>query len=211
MGLKIALKKLRKQGTSPSSKLANSNSLRIIGGAWRSRRIQFIDSPKIRPTPDRVRETLFNWLTATINGASCLDLFAGSGALGFESASRGARQVVMVEEDARIAATLKQQKDLLQTPTADGAIAQNIEVKNQNALAYLPNVKQQFDVIFLDPPFDSMLLEKIVPMILEQNILSQQGVLYVESAAKQELPPSLKELNCIREKTNGEVCYALFE
>ena len=192
--------------------MANSNSLRIIGGAWRSRRIQFIDSPKIRPTPDRVRETLFNWLAATINDASCLDLFAGSGALGFESASRGAKQVVMVEEDARIAATLKQQKDSLQTSTSgDRATAQNIEIRNQNALAYLPNVNQQFDVIFLDPPFDSELLSKIVPMILEQQLLSQRGVLYVESAAKQELPASLKELNCIRETTNGEVCYALFE
>lgn len=205
----------RKQGSSPSNKLANSNSLRIIGGAWRSRRIQFIDSPKIRPTPDRVRETLFNWLTATINGASCLDLFAGSGALGFEAASRGARQVVMVEEDARIAATLKQQRHLLQASATDGAIAivqdQNIDVKNQNALTYLANVAQQFDVIFLDPPFDSELLEKIVPMILEHKLLSQQGVLYIESAAKQELPLSLKELNCLREKTNGEVCYALYE
>ncbi len=191
--------------------MAKSNSLRIIGGAWRSRRIQFTDSPKIRPTPDRVRETLFNWLTANINGASCLDLFAGSGALGFESASRGAKQVVMVEEDAGIATTLKQQKDVLQTPVADDVIAQEIEVKNQNALIYLPNITQQFDIIFLDPPFDSELLGKIVPMILEQKVLAPQGVLYIESAAKQALPPALKELNCLREKTNGEVCYALYE
>ena len=190
--------------------MANSNSLRIIGGVWRSRRIQFIDSPKIRPTPDRVRETLFNWLTANINGARCLDLFAGSGALGFESVSRGARQVVMVEEDARIAATLEQQKTLLQaSDSEDGTHA--IEIKNQNALTYLLNVVQQFDVIFLDPPFDSELLQKIIPMIVEQKVLSQHGVLYVEYAAKQELPSSLKKLTCLREKTNGEVFYALYE
>jgi 16S rRNA (guanine966-N2)-methyltransferase len=205
----VALSKSQKKGNSPSNKLANSNSLRIIGGAWRSRRIQFIDSSKIRPTPDRVRETLFNWLAPSINGASCLDLFSGSGALGFEAASRGARQVVMVEEDARIAAMLKQQKDLLQTAPID--IDQNLEVKNQNALVYLPNVSQQFDVIFLDPPFGSELLIKIIPMILEQQLLSKHGVLYVESAAKQELPTSLEALNRIREKTNGDVCYALYE
>lgn len=201
----------RKQG-SPSNKLANKNSLRIIGGRWRSRRIQFIDSKKIRPTPDRVRETLFNWLATSINDATCLDLFAGSGALGFESASRGARQVVMVDEDARIAAMLTQQKNLLLTPASEDVVTdQMVEVKNQNALIYLTNVSQQFDVIYLDPPFDSELLEKSVTIILEQKLLSTRGVLYVESAAKQELPSSLEELNCLRKKTNGEVCYALYE
>ena len=159
---------------------------------------------------------MFNWLTATINGASCLDLFAGSGALAFESASRGAKQVVLVEEDARIAATLKQQKELLQTSVSrDGdyahAHSQALEVKNQNALVYLTNVSQQFDVIYLDPPFDSELLEKTVPMILERKLLSTGGVLYVESAAKQELPDSLSQLNCLHKKSNGEVCYALYE
>jgi len=185
--------------------LANSNSLRIIGGAWRSRRIQFIDSPKIRPTPDRVRETVFNWLASSIDGASCLDVFAGSGALGFEAASRGAKEVVMIEEDARIAATLNQQLEKLQTENL------SIEIQNQNALSYLPNISKKFDVIFLDPPFDSELLSKVVPMILEQKLLSIKGLLYVETAAKQGLPESLNSLNCIREKTSGEVCYALYE
>ena len=187
--------------------MANSNSLRIIGGTWRSRRLKFIDSPKIRPTPDRVRETLFNWLATNINGATCLDLFAGSGALGFESMSRGADQVVLVEEDARIAAMLNEQKDLFN--------AQAIEIKNQNALTYLQDVNQQYDVIFLDPPFDSDLLEKVIPMILKQQVLSGGGSLYVESAAQQKaikcLETSLETLNCIREKISGEVRYALYE
>jgi len=187
--------------------VANSNSLRIIGGTWRSRRLKFIDSPKIRPTPDRVRETLFNWLATNINGATCLDLFAGSGALGFESMSRGADQVVLVEEDARIAAMLNEQKDLFN--------AQAIEIKNQNALTYLQDVNQQYDVIFLDPPFDSDLLEKVIPMILKQQVLSDGGSLYVESAAQQKaikcLETSLETLNCIREKISGEVRYALYE
>ncbi|MEJ2116282.1 MAG: 16S rRNA (guanine(966)-N(2))-methyltransferase RsmD, partial [Gammaproteobacteria bacterium] len=129
--------------------MANTNSLRIIGGAWRSRRIQFIDSPKIRPTPDRVRETLFNWLAPSINGTRCLDLFAGSGALGFEAMSRGADQVVLVEADPRTAAMLAKQKALFNE--------EGIEVRNQNALPYLQELSQQFDLIFLDPPFDANL------------------------------------------------------
>ena len=187
--------------------MTNSNSLRIIGGTWRSRRLKFINSPKIRPTPDRVRETLFNWLAANIIGTTCLDLFAGSGALGFESVSRGADQAVLVEEDVRIAAMLAEQKDLFN--------AQVIEIKNQNALAYLHNIKQQFDIIFLDPPFESDLLEKVIPMIFKQQVLISGGMLYVESAAQQKaikcLETSLEALNCIREKISGDVRYALYE
>ncbi len=186
--------------------LAKSNSLRIIGGTWRSRRVQFIDSPKIRPTPDRVRETLFNWLASKINGVTCLDLFAGSGALGFEAISRGADRVVLVEEDARIAAMLNEQKNQFK--------AQTIEIRNQNALTYLQNENQQYDVIFLDPPFDSDLLEKVIPMILKQKLLNAHGLLYVESAVQQKhiksLEILLETLSCVHEKVSGEVRYALY-
>ena len=186
--------------------LAKSNSLRIIGGTWRSRRVQFIDSPKIRPTPDRVRETLFNWLASKINGVTCLDLFAGSGALGFEAISRGADRVVLVEEDARIAAMLNEQKNQFK--------AQTIEIRNQNALTYLKNENQQYDVIFLDPPFDSDLLEKVIPMILKQKLLNAHGLLYVESAVQQKhiksLEILLEALSCVHEKVSGEVRYALY-
>jgi len=184
-----------------------NNSLRIIGGTWRSRRLQFIDSPKIRPTPDRVRETLFNWLANDIKGSVCLDLFAGSGALGFEAMSRGADRVMLVEEDARIAAMLSEQKELFD--------AQEIEIKNQNALTYLPNANQQYDLIFLDPPFYSDLLEKVIPIILKQKLLNANGLIYVESAAQQKTIQSLEilleTLYCIREKVSGEVRYALYK
>ena len=184
-----------------------NNSLRIIGGTWRSRRLQFIDSPKIRPTPDRVRETLFNWLANDIKGSVCLDLFAGSGALGFEAMSRGADRVTLVEEDARIAAMLSEQKELFD--------AQEIEIKNQNALTYLPNANQQYDLIFLDPPFYSDLLEKVIPIILKQKLLNANGLIYVESAAQQKMIQSLEilleSLYCIREKVSGEVRYALYK
>ena len=184
-----------------------NNRLRIIGGTWRSRRLQFIDSPKIRPTPDRVRETLFNWLANDIKGSVCLDLFAGSGALGFEAMSRGADRVMLVEEDARIAAMLSEQKELFD--------AQEIEIKNQNALTYLPNANQQYDLIFLDPPFYSDLLEKVIPIILKQKLLNANGLIYVESAAQQKTIQSLEilleTLYCIREKVSGEVRYALYK
>ena len=195
------------------------NNLRIIGGRWRSRRIQFIDSPKIRPTPDRVRETLFNWLAAYIKNASCLDLFAGSGALGFEAMSRGAEEVVLVEDDARIAAMLNEQKQQFN--------AQVFEVKCQSALTYIQTVKRQFDIIFLDPPFDSNLLSKVIPVIIKHRLLSDNGLLYVESASQQKdgnsrnaaasVSPEawsellLENLSCVREKVSGEVHYALYK
>lgn len=199
--------------------MPSKNNLRIIGGMWRSRRIQFIDSPKIRPTPDRVRETLFNWLISDISGAVCLDLFAGSGALGFEAISRGAAQAVLVEEDVHIATMLSEQKQQFK--------AHAIEIKNQSALDYLRNVSLQFDVIFLDPPFDSDLLDKAVPLIIDQQLLSENGTLYIESSALQKGDKSqntktvisaeqwselvLKTLSCVREKVSGEVRYALYK
>jgi len=191
----------------PGKRVANNNSLRIIGGIWRSRRIHFIDSPEIRPTPDRVRETVFNWLAAYIHGAKCLDLFAGSGALGFEAKSRGARKVVLVEKDPHIAATLNEQKNLLSAQEND----QQIEISNQNALTYLHSAKQPFDIIFLDPPFASDLIEQVVVVVIERQLLSENGLLYIESASHQELPEELKTLNCIREKITGEVRYAVYK
>ncbi len=177
--------------------------MRIIGGAWRSRRIQFIDSPKIRPTPDRVRETLFNWLAPKISGTRCLDLFAGSGALGFEAMSRGADQVVLVEADPCIAIMLAKQKALFN--------AHGMEIRGQSAHSYLRNVSQQFDLIFLDPPFESDLIEQVIPIILDQQLLSEKGQLYVESASQQIESKSFSSLRCIREKVSGEVRYALYK
>ena len=182
--------------------MANSNSLRIIGGEWRSRKLQFIDSPKIRPTPDRVRETLFNWLANKIKGANCLDLFAGSGALGFESISRGAKHALLIENDEKIIAKLIQQKELFQ--------AENITIKLQNALKFLQQGQQQFDVIFLDPPYASPLLEQTLPLVIEKQILSPHGCLYIETSSMQETLPDLNTLKCVREKIAGEVKYALY-
>lgn len=146
--------------------------VRIIGGAWRSRRIRFPDRPGLRPTPDRVRETLFNWLEQDITGKHCLDLYAGSGALGFEAASRGARHVVMVERDAAALQALRANSEALQ--------AAAVEVVRADALEFLKNHHGRFDVVFLDPPF----ADGHWPQLLAQlpAILARGGLVYCERA-----------------------------
>jgi len=128
-----------------SSSARKHGEVRIIGGAWRSRRIRFTDRPGLRPTPDRVRETLFNWLGQDLTGRDCLDLFAGSGALGFEAASRGARRVTMVENDAAAWRALQENREIL-AATAVTAV-------RADALEFLKNHQHCYHVVFLDPPF----------------------------------------------------------
>ena len=177
------------------------NSLRIIGGVWRSRRIQFADSPQIRPTPDRVRETLFNWLADRITGARCLDLFAGSGALGFEAASRGAGHVVQVDSDASVVAMLAKQKQALE--------AQQVDIVQQDALEYLDRVTQSFDIVFLDPPFGEALQQQVLSVLLARRLVSASGLVYVECPA-QAVTPCPDPLLRIREKTAGQVRHELY-
>ncbi len=123
------------------------NRVRIIGGAWRSRLISFPDQQDLRPTPDRVRETLFNWLGQDLTGLRCLDLFAGSGALGFEAASRGAKQVVMVERERGACAALEANRKTLD--------ATQVEIVRADALDFLRGGRGVYDVVFLDPPFSN--------------------------------------------------------
>lgn len=124
------------------------NRVRVIGGAWRSRVITFPDQPDLRPTPDRVRETLFNWLGQDLTGLRCLDLFAGSGALGFEAASRGAQQVTMIERERAAHAALETNRKLLD--------AAQVEIVRADALDFLRGKRDVYDVVFLDPPFASV-------------------------------------------------------
>lgn len=177
------------------------NSLRIIGGAWRSRRIHFADTPEIRPTPDRVRETLFNWLADKITGARCLDLFAGSGALGFEAASRGAVHVVQVDHDALVVGMLAEQKRKLE--------ARQIDIVQQDALDYVHQTAQPFDVVFLDPPFGTDLLQRVLPVLTARRLVSTSGLIYVESPA-QGTSNCLDSFHRIREKEAGQVRYELY-
>jgi len=153
------------------------NKVRIIGGQYRRRLLPFPDSEGLRPTPDRVRETLFNWLGQELYGKHCLDLFAGSGALGFEAASREAARVVMVEKSRKVAECLKENRQLLQ--------AKAIDVLSADAVSYLKTCQERFDVIFLDPPYDSDLLAQVMPLVA--RLLTADGLLYFEARRWPEL------------------------
>lgn len=179
----------------PAKAGAGRNQLRIIGGEYRRRQLWFPDGEGLRPTPDRVRETLFNWLGQELYGLVCLDLFSGAGGLGFEAASRGARRVVMVEMAKPAVAALRQNQALL------GAKA--VDVVQADALAWLARASERFDVVFLDPPFASDLLAKVLPLL--PGILADGARVYVEA---QQLPP-LDGWETLREGKAGVVQYAL--
>ena len=153
------------------------------------------DRPDLRPTPDRVRETLFNWLGQSLDGLSCLDLFAGSGALGFEAASRGAARVVMVEQDRAVFESLRRTKDAI------GASA--VEVVLEDAFAYLRKA-QAFDVVFLDPPFR----QNALPAVFRQLKTAPGMRVYVESSEPFVPSGPWRELKRARA---GQVSYQLFE
>ena len=160
----------------PWSKLRGNpiNKVRIIGGTHRSRLIEFPDAEGLRPTPDRVRETLFNWLGQTLHGKRCLDLFAGSGALGFEAASRGAEQVVMVENNRAVFRSLQENERKLGLS--------NVALQCADGLKFAANENVAFDIIFLDPPFQSECLPLLMPKLA--GLLTAEGVVYVESGAE---------------------------
>lgn len=188
-----------------------TGKLRIIGGEWRSRQLPVVDLPGLRPTTDRVRETLFNWLQNDIAGAHCLDLFAGSGALGFEAASRGAASVTMLELQNAAMQVLRSNRQLLSSDnTGARNRADNIELLQQDALSWLASYQgKTFDVVFLDPPFASDYLHKAIQLLSERECLSDNACVYLECEQQQSLPdlPSGWELS--KEKTAGQVSYYL--
>lgn len=173
------------------------NQLRIIGGRWRGRRVAFPDAQGLRPTPDRVRETLFNWLAPRIAGARCLDLFAGSGALGFEAASRGAARVVMIEQDQLAFAALQANAKTLQ--------ATRVQIVRGDALNFARSANQPFDVVFVDPPYRAGWIERMAPLL--PGLLGNAGVAYVEAEYKID---NIDGLTRIKQGTAGQVYYHLF-
>lgn len=179
------------------------NLVRIIGGSLRGRRIPFPDAEGLRPTGDRVRETLFNWLQSLIPGSHCLDLFAGSGALGFEAASRGAERVVMLERNPRVAAQLRENARTLGLST--------VEIVSADALAWLKSGEGEFDVVFADPPFADHLLAPVLSDLTRPGLLRDGARIYVESDAREPLPQQSPGLNFLREKRAGQVRYGLLE
>jgi 16S rRNA (guanine966-N2)-methyltransferase len=179
-----------------------ANKVRIIGGEWRSRLLRFDDAPGLRPTPGRVRETLFNWLQYDIAGSRCLDLYAGSGALGFEAASRGAKEVVQVESDAKACKNLRANAATL------GA-GRNRIVEN-DVERFLSGPPEVFNLVFLDPPFAKGLALKTC-LLLEQNgWLADRALIYVETEADLALSGLPDNWQLLKHKTAGEVAYRLF-
>jgi 16S rRNA (guanine966-N2)-methyltransferase len=184
-------------------KTKRPNQLRIIGGRWRGRRLSFPDVEGLRPTPDRVRETLFNWLAPIIEGARCLDLFTGSGALGLEALSRGATEVVMVDRDPEVITRLKEH---IQTLQAHGA-----QLVQADALAWLqsPRRDQHFDIVFLDPPFGQGLLEPCCTLLEKHGWLTVSAYIYLESELNLGLPVVPDNWRLKRSQKAGQVGYYL--
>ncbi|KJK20017.1 16S rRNA (guanine(966)-N(2))-methyltransferase RsmD [Pseudomonas sp. BIGb0427] len=193
---------------SPSAKPAKPHhgqgQLRIIAGEWRSRRLGFPDAPGLRPTPDRVRETLFNWLAPHIEGAKVLDAYTGSGALYLEALSRGAGDSVALDSNPAAIASLRQNLETLRCPRG-----QVIQTDAQRYLQGEP--KLAFDLVFLDPPFNQGLLPTTCALLEERQWLAENAWIYTES----ETPPSTLQLpgnwRLHREKKAGQVYYALWQ
>lgn len=184
----------------------NSNSLRIIAGQWRGRKLNFATAPSLRPTPDRVREMLFNWLQGKLLGTRGLDLFAGSGALGLEAVSRGMQHVTLIENNRAAAEQLHANIQQLKT--------NQVECFQIDAFQFLDSQPQTFDVIFLDPPFGKNYLPLLTHRILEKQLLTTKGLLYIEHGVDESFDIdsdiALHALTLIKEKTTGQVVSKLF-
>jgi 16S rRNA (guanine966-N2)-methyltransferase len=191
-----------KQSRFKNSPPGARNEVRIIAGLWRARRILFPDVEGLRPTPDRVRETVFNWLQPVLPGARCLDLFAGSGALGFEALSRGAAATTFVERDQKVCQQLK--------ATAAALGAQNARVESSDALRWLTTTQPlAFDVVFLDPPFAGDLLPAACRALADRAWLAPGASIYLETPAASTLSFLPETWTVVRSKSAGQVGYHL--
>ncbi|MCW9023577.1 MAG: 16S rRNA (guanine(966)-N(2))-methyltransferase RsmD [Gammaproteobacteria bacterium] len=190
-----------KQSQAVSRPANKRNSLRIIGGEWRGRKLEFADAEGLRPTPDRVRETLFNWLMPIIQGATCLDLFAGSGALGMEALSRGAAHVIMLDNQAAAISGLRNNLSLL--AAEDHATLLNIEAQR-----YLEQSPQPVDIVFLDPPYHRDLLAPCMEK-LQAGWLKAGAYIYFEANRDEAIPELPANWTLLKEKTAGQVRYFL--
>ena len=187
---------------SEKQKKSSRGTLRIVAGIWRSRVLEIADAPGLRPSSERIRETLFNWLAPRIDGARCLDLFAGTGALGLEALSRGAASAVFVENSHAASEALRRNVDLLKATGAD--------IQTTDAMSYLQNATaKQFNFVFLDPPFREDSLAELCRLIDERDLLANGANVYLEqdrSGAEPELPDGW---SILKNRTAGNVRYML--
>ena len=181
---------------------AATGQIRIIGGQWRGRKLPVPDSPGLRPTTDRVRETLFNWLAPSMVDAHCLDCFAGSGALGLEARSRYAASATLLEMERSVAQQLQQNLATLK--------AANAKVINTNTLTFLANPGTPHNIAFIDPPFRKGMLEETVRLLENNGWLADDALIYIESEVENGLPPVPAHWQLHREKVAGQVAYRLY-
>ena len=180
---------------------AKASSVRIIAGEWRGRKLSVLGVEGLRPSKDIIRETLFNWLQPVLPGSRVMDVFAGTGALGFEAASRHAAMVLMLEKSLPVAKRLEEHRTLLR--------AEQVEVIQIDAFEYLPQVQDSFDIVFLDPPFASDLLQPCCDLLFAGNLLHSQSRVYVEAAQRQGLPLLPSGWDWSRQKISGDVAFGL--
>jgi 16S rRNA (guanine(966)-N(2))-methyltransferase RsmD len=178
---------------------AAPGKVRIIGGKWRSRKLDVVEARDLRPTPDRVRETLFNWLQPWIDGASCLDLYAGTGSLGFEALSRGAAAVTMVDSNRTVTDALHRQALRLD--------AGGLRIVQEDAARFLASRPGSFDIVFLDPPFADQGLDQIIAALIDCGALHEGSLVYVESGG--EVTPDGSHLRTVKSARAGKVRFRL--
>ena len=186
----------------PSSQ-GRSGFIRLISGQWKGRKLPVREVEGLRPTTDRVKETLFNWLAADVRGSRCLDLFAGSGSLGFEALSRYASHVMMVEMDRGAAQQLAKNLQTLQS--------QQARIVNQDALTVLAGPSEPFDIIFLDPPFRRDLLDAACQRLEQGGWLSAEALIYIERESEGEAPELPANWLLLKDKQAGQVRYQLYQ
>ncbi|EEX95495.1 hypothetical protein VIOR3934_11412 [Vibrio orientalis CIP 102891 = ATCC 33934] len=194
---------VRRRQQNTSQKKPSTGFVRIISGLWRGRKLPVHDTEGLRPTTDRVKETLFNWIAQDVPRAKCLDLFAGSGGLGFEAASRQAEMVTLIELNPQ---AFKQ----LQTNIAS-LKSDNLQAVNSDALSYLKQPGTPHHVVFIDPPFRKGLLDETVSLLESNGWLADDAMIYIETEKELALESIPAHWRLHREKTAGQVCYRLFE
>jgi 16S rRNA (guanine966-N2)-methyltransferase len=194
---------VRRRQQNTSQKKPSAGFVRIISGLWRGRKLPVHDAEGLRPTTDRVKETLFNWIAQDVPRAKCLDLFAGSGGLGFEAASRQAEIVTLIELNPL---AFKQ----LQTNIAS-LKGDNLQAVNSDALSYLKQPGTPHHVVFIDPPFRKGLLDETVALLESNGWLADDAMIYIETEKELALEGIPTHWHLHREKTAGQVCYRLFE
>ena len=176
-------------------------SIRIIGGQYRGKQLEFPAIQDLRPTPNRVRETLFNWLMHDLRQACCLDAFAGSGALGFEAFSRFAKKIILVEKSVTVVKYLNRYATEFNN--------NQIQVICQDSLTYIQQTSECFDIIFLDPPFSSNILPEYIDILANTNVLKPGGLLYIESPI--DLTLNDNQWHNLKKQCAGKVFYFLYQ